>query len=164
MSEYNQNEVSEKGSEIDIAAFLNFVLKHWYFLVLGIVIAFFASYLVHRYTLPTYVASGQVLLNVNRQEDPLAELTGQMGGGSFRNRFMNTDENDILVLKSENVSALANKLMPLPIRWYGEGRVRGLSEQNANDIPIEIEVDTSVFNLYTQLIALDIKGEEYTIS
>lgn len=161
----NTNQVNiENSNEFEIAAFLRLLMRKWYFVLAGIIIGVLITSVFVRYSIPVYQSSSQVLLNVNRQQDPLAELTGQMGGGSYRNRYMNTDDNDILVLKSRNVSDLANENMPLQIRWYVKGRIRGVLEYDAANAPIKVEIDSSVFDLYKTKFSVELINEQsYTL-
>ncbi|MGB0430933.1 MAG: GumC family protein, partial [Bacteroidia bacterium] len=158
--EFNNQQGSNSEDSFDVIAFVNFLLKHWYYLVVGILIGGAVSFLVIRYSIPKYEAKGQVLINVNRQEDPLAELTQQGLGGGFRNRFMNTDENDLLVFRSSAVSELANEKLPLQVRWFGEGRIRGMSESDARNFGYKVRlVDNVQYGSY-EVIFKD-KGYEY---
>ena len=153
--EVEEENISE--STFDIVGFGYFLLKRWYWLLISIVLGVLFAFFIKRYTHNEYQSSAQVLLNMNKQDNPLAEITGQMGVSSRRNKFFNTDENELLVLKSKQVLSLAAKKLKLNIRYFSDGRISGISEIKKPK-GILVALDSNKFKIYGSFIHLISKG------
>lgn len=115
-----------------------------------------------RYTIPEFQASARLVLNERTNEDPLDQIFGNKNRLSFKDRVM--IENDLQKIRSEDVTALALSKLDWGISYFIEGRIRGISEVDKDDVEYSVVVD-SVHEYCTDLLfEVREKGDHFEVT
>lgn len=119
MAEYQDQYKPQEGDGFDIKKILHLILIRWYWFVLSVITAYTVSWLINRYTAPSYSVTSTLLLNEEKKST--AELlVSVLDRYSPRKNI----ENEMAILKSYSMAAKTLKQLGFDISYHAVGRVR----------------------------------------
>lgn len=143
-------EVQEEQS-VNIRDVLRKCLRHWYWFVIGLILAFFAAWLYNRYTTPVYEVNAILLIKDDKspggsssdlQNDILSQLTLLTGSSNV--------QNEMAILQSRTLIGSVVKDLGLQTSYFAEGRVKNTSLYKHSPIsitPVFLKDSTHSVNL-----------------
>ena len=162
---------ADKQIGIDPLAVLSLVVKNWYYLVAGIIVALLGARFYIGHTLPMYMSSVKILIHQsdNRTTNANEELLRGLGlpGG------MGNLDNQIMILTSRALTEKALKELPFEIEYYHrtiknrlpvypEIPVKILSD--GSEIPLPRDTEFSIQYLGNNKFQLESESEFYVLS
>lgn len=132
-----QDRVKAGDNRFDPLTILNLILKNWFYLAAGIIVALFAARFYIGHTLPVYRISASVLIF---EEDSRSMLNNEeMLQGLGLPRGMRNMDNQIRILTSRSLTERTLKELPFEIEYYVKTLRNRLPVYP--DIPVQIVSD-----------------------
>jgi tyrosine-protein kinase Etk/Wzc len=133
----SQTRNTRKEEDINLMAYVSLFLRRWYWIAGSLIIALLVAYTYLRYQLPTYYASGTILVN---QGSNYARSLGGMDLFSNSNNIVN----EISIIRSYDlVSKTLNNLPEFGLTYYHKGDVN--TTELYNGAPFKVHIDSSSF-------------------
>ena len=170
-----QREQHVKAAEmqigIDPKAVLSLIIRNWYYIVAGIILALFGARFYIRHTMPVYMSSTTILIHESNDRastgnEELLQGLGLPGG-------MSNLDNQIMLLTSRALTERALKELPFEVEYYHktirnqvpvypEIPVRIVSDRN--EIPLPRDTEFSIQYLGNNKFQLVSESEIYAMS
>ncbi len=115
-SENQQKEQHAKQIGIDPHVVMSLILKNWYYLVIGVIVALLGARFYIGHTLPSYLSTTTILIN-ETEERTLAGNEELLQGLGLPGGMRNID-NQIMILTSRALTEKALKELPFEIEFY----------------------------------------------
>lgn len=167
-----QNETNYKPQQnneeqsVDIKQMIFLFLSHWYWFLIGAVVALAVGFVINRYKPNVYQTSGTVLVkDANFGYDATAIMTN----GSF-NGYQNVD-NEIAILKSYTLIDRAVRKMDIEVTYMKKGRISTVEMYKSSPfivdfdrtVPQAVGLEYEVVNLGPDKITLHATSEGYSM-
>lgn len=157
-----EKKIQLEQSQFDFIPFLFFLLRRWYVILAMVLLGYGAARFYLRYSIPEFQANARLVLNERTNEDPLDQIFGNKSRLTHKDRVM--IENDLQKIRSEDVTALALSKLDWGISYFIEGRIRGVSEVDKDDVGYSVLVD-SVHEYCTNLLfEIDEKDDHFEVT
>lgn len=155
-------ETTTKEEFFDSISFFYFSINRWYFIALSLIICGIGGYLLLRYSDSVYTAKSSIIINVVEEDNPLQNLlednySMRLGRGMANAKA----KNSILKLKSEVVTRYALKNSHLLIRYFKEGRIKGMTEVHRSQSPVTVDYDSIHYKEYNKLFTIVPEGDRF---
>lgn len=174
-SEIQQKEQHVKAADkqfgIDPQVVLSLIVKNWYYLIIGIVVALIGARFYIDHTMPVFMSSTTIMIHEtgNRETAANEELLQGLGlPGAMSNL-----DNQIMVLTSRSLTEKTLKELPFEIEYYHKSirnvlpvypeiPVRILSD--GNEIPLPRDTEFSIQYLGNTKFQIESESEFYEMS
>ncbi len=142
---------------IDIKYYLIKYSRYWPLYVTCIFIGVIIVFLFHRYSVEEYEVRGSILIKQNSgPESRILDRSNIFSG-------MNNLENDILLLNSKNLAAVALSKLHLNVSYYASTNIKEI--ELYDNAPIRVEIDVESPQMEMGEITLTATGaEEFVLS
>ncbi len=153
MNKRNLKKISNINDEFDLKLFLYVAKKNLYFLILFLLIAFFASFLYLRYTQPVYQSSA--VLQINQEEPATKDIF------TSRSYFDDDIARQIELMRSPVFLQRALEKLPLEISYYSKGRF--LNFELYRNSPFKVNSEVKCSSVYGKPIFVDFLNDQKII-
>jgi len=132
-----------------------FILKYWYFVVIGLILGAVLGYIKNRYEQPIYSIKSQVVTKKFDNND-MAPLIGNAGGLRFKKQ-VDAQRERAKILSKQVMLSVANKV-DFSVSYFIEGDI--LTKELYNSKPFSLACDTAERLPYGSKITLLPKGQD----
>ncbi len=164
-----QGTLHKQGGGLDPLVILTLIKKNWYYLIIGLIAAYFGSRVYISHTMPVYRVSTTVLIT-ETGESSLSSSDALLKGLGLQGGMENMD-NQIRLLRSRAMTEKALKELPFEIEYYQrtlrnrlpiypETPVKVTSE---NEIPLPRDTEFSITFLGNERFTLESESEYYPL-
>jgi tyrosine-protein kinase Etk/Wzc len=115
--------VSTDGQDFNLKETLLHYLRHWYWFVLCVLIAFVAAKIYLRYTIPSYKSQASILIKDDANETNFGGVSPFSGGGYKAAMGANSAINELAILKSKRLISEVVKELKLNITYENIGAI-----------------------------------------
>ena len=135
-----QERENKQGTGIDPLVILNLIKKNWYYLLGGLIVAFFGARIYISHTTPVYRVSTTILIT-ERRERPSANTDDLLHGVDLQGDMANI-ENQIRLLTSRALTERALEELAFEIEYYQK---RGRNRTTIYpEIPVKVTSDNEM--------------------
>jgi len=140
------NQVNEQESSFDLKSILPKILRIWPWILLSVIVFFLAGYFHTKTTVPTYRVSGKFFIKEKESALALFEKPAIMDVGNMG------IQNEIIILKSKPIAALAIKELDFDVEYLREGPF--ITQEIYKNTPMLITVDWTSPQIVNGIISL----------
>ena len=148
-----QNE--DKGDMVSVMELIALFLRHWYWIVVGIVLAMGGAYLYLRYTTPIYKVSSSVVLKEEGRKGSSA-MPGTLEELAMMGSVSNV-ENELYILKSRSMIRSVINRLDLHTSYIVEGRIK--STDLYTQSPVIVDMAQSDLDQLKETIRFEMQME-----
>ncbi|MAP55571.1 polysaccharide biosynthesis tyrosine autokinase [Altibacter sp.] len=116
---------NSEAKETSLRELVEKYLRHWYWFVLGVIIALALAFIYLRYTTPSYATHATVIIKDERSGGGPSELAAFADLGGFFSKFNNSKiENELAIFNSKRIISDVVRELDLNITYQSLGTVK----------------------------------------
>lgn len=133
---------AKEESTFDLKAEIFKYLKHWKWLLFGIILGLFIAYLYNRYTIPVYATEASMMI-LNGEKNNIVDALPS-GGSSILAIGENSLENQIVTLKSKRLVENVVDDLNLNVSYFLEGKVIAVEAYENSPVTLEFLTEKGI--------------------
>ncbi|WP_051957467.1 GumC family protein [Altibacter lentus] len=116
---------NSEARETSLRELVEKYLRHWYWFVLGVIVAVILAFIYLRYTTPSYATHATVIIKDERSGGGPSELAAFADLGGFFSKFNNSKiENELAIFNSKRIISDVVRELDLNITYQSLGTVK----------------------------------------